>query len=111
MWRETFHDTDEWAPEAPLLPHEIVVRNSEVTTTEDGVSQGRWGYTTMSGIVVVMGLNRENMSPECSVLGHELVHVALAGAYGDGDRNHEEPGGPWTQKHNRYIHSIGGCDG
>lgn len=38
-----------------------------------------------------------------SVLGHELVHVALAGAYGDVDRNHEEAGGPWTEAHNEYI--------
>jgi hypothetical protein len=110
LWRETFPDTDEWAPEAPLLPHEIVILNGAETVEGDPVPPGLEGYTSVSGVVAIEGLNLRNLEPECSVLGHELVHVALVGAYRDGDRNHAAAPGPWNRQHDEHVQELLQCE-
>jgi hypothetical protein len=39
-------------------------------------------------------------------LWHELTHVVLQRTVGDGDGNHEEPGGPWMQEHTDMIDEM-----
>lgn len=41
-----------------------------------------------------------------SLLPHELLHVFYWRSVGDPDRNHELPGGPWTEKDNELARSI-----
>lgn len=116
LWRETFSDTDEWAAEAPMLPSKITVLNSwdvctEVSCTDTQRETGLWGITTPTGIWVsgyrdVWDNPEELATPKHSALAHELVHQALVGAYGDGDRNHEEPGGEWGPEHEEYIRAL-----
>lgn len=41
-----------------------------------------------------------------AVLPHELFHVHYWRRDGDPDRNHEQPGGPWTEEDNETARSI-----
>lgn len=43
---------------------------------------------------------------DLSVLPHELLHVHYWRRDGDPDRNHEGPGGPWTEEDNETARSI-----
>lgn len=40
------------------------------------------------------------------VLAHELMHVRYWRATGDGDANHADPGGPWTDETDATIHDL-----
>lgn len=112
LWRESFPDTDEWAAEAPLLPSRIEVLNvgdlcEVLSCTEEQARRGAVGMTYVYvGVVYVAGLpfaESTPRTPPASSLAHELVHMALFGAYGYADKNHEEPGGPWGPEHEDYI--------
>ena len=41
-----------------------------------------------------------------ALLPHELLHVHYWRSTGDPDRNHELPGGPWTEEDNETARSI-----
>lgn len=113
LWRATFPETDEWAPRAPLLPHLIEIVDEVTFEYEfEDTEEEYVGHTYPGGSVKVAGRGHQHawLTPRCSSLGHELVHIALAAAYLDGDPNHTEPGGPWTEAHDEYILKLGDCE-
>lgn len=51
--------------------------------------------------------NEHNVSiTSLAILPHELLHVYYWRRDGDPDRNHELPGGPWTEEDNETARSI-----
>ncbi len=42
----------------------------------------------------------------CRYIPHELKHAEYMRNTGDGDHNHEGPGGPWTQEDNDMVREV-----